>query len=120
MARSSFVALGAVVFPCSSGAQCDNPPCLEASVQEACAEATDCGSCVDKSLLGVYKCHWCDVDLQCHTVGSVYSACSTDLTDDDCVSKAHRSGCNLSECTDGSAVQPRHVHLALAGPTGMR
>lgn len=53
--------------------------------------------------------------------GSAQSPCYASIENDHCASKDHLSTCSLSTCPSPlDAFRPRHIHLALAGSTGMR
>jgi len=120
MVRSSYLALGALVFPRNSVAQDADAEAQNFGAKSSCDGFSDCGSCSSKTILGAHTCSWCEIDLGCHDLGSVASPCATSMENNHCVSKATLSSCDKSECTVGDAEVPRHLHLAVAGPTGMR
>lgn len=88
----------------------------------SCGDMTDCGSCVNYEVAWTHACYWCEIDQGCHTVGSVVSACTPELANKDCLSKSSYSHCtgDASQCNSENAKKPMQIHLALAGPQGMR
>lgn len=57
----------------------------------------------------------------CHKTGSLESSCATSLENDHCISQDSFSACTISTCPDPrEAFKPIHIHLAVAGSTGMR
>eukprot|EP00927_Polykrikos_kofoidii_P040833 TRINITY_DN34830_c2_g1_i1.p1 TRINITY_DN34830_c2_g1~~TRINITY_DN34830_c2_g1_i1.p1 ORF type:complete len:548 (+),score=88.22 TRINITY_DN34830_c2_g1_i1:25-1644(+) len=98
-------------------------PRLAGSFLLGCDDRKDCASCVNKTVLGLHDCHFCEVDQKCHDVTSLVSPCTPSFSKDDCISTAPTSSCtkrSVDFCREPSALQPRQIHIALAGPNGMR
>jgi len=89
----------------------------------ACHDITDCASCLAHKTLFVHDCYFCGVDLACHEVGSAVSPCTPSMADDQCISRASLSHCASNDadmCSAMTGLDPKQIHIAVAGRTGMR
>eukprot|EP00928_Gymnodinium_smaydae_P040430 TRINITY_DN27420_c0_g1_i1.p1 TRINITY_DN27420_c0_g1~~TRINITY_DN27420_c0_g1_i1.p1 ORF type:complete len:543 (-),score=65.11 TRINITY_DN27420_c0_g1_i1:128-1720(-) len=91
----------------------------------ACQQHKDCGACVRAAVLSVHGCSWCEIDQGCHSAASLVSPCTPEGTAKDCISLAPGSHCSRKSsqsCASATAdaLRPQQIHLALAGPRGMR
>lgn len=78
----------------------DYPVMLPANktVKSVCDGATDCGRCLNTTVVGVPACDWCPFQEACHDVGSVYNPCPSSV----CVTRNPVSTCKVHNCTGGS------------------
>mmetsp|Transcript_88300 Transcript_88300/g.201913 ORF Transcript_88300/g.201913 Transcript_88300/m.201913 type:complete len:431 (+) Transcript_88300:29-1321(+) len=92
---------------------------------DTCHDQTGCGECVNRTVVGVHACYWCEIDQGCHAVGSAVSPCTPGGADDACISLASASKCghksaDACDAAGSDASKPRQIHLSLGGSGGMR
>jgi len=71
------------------------------------ASLNTCAACIQKQDILFYPCYWCEIDNQCHDVGSLESPCTPPSANDKCVSLDNESNCEQKTCPslgDGSNI----------------